>query len=74
MESFVLPSIEMTVESGVGNPNSVDPLLGMSRSKNGKIWTSARYRKMGKVGEYDKEDLYGEGTAERQGLSFLNLL
>ena len=66
MESFVLPSIEMTVESGVGNPNSVDPLLGMSRSKNGKIWTSARYRKMGKVGEYDKRLIWRRnGRASR---------
>ena len=38
----------------------------MSRCKNGKIWTSARYRKMGKVGEYDKRLIWRRnGRASR---------
>ncbi len=66
MNSFVLPSIEMTVESGVGNSDSDDPLIGMARSKNGKTWASTRYRKIGKIGEYDKRAIWRRnGRASR---------
>lgn len=66
MEAFVVPEIEMTVESGVGNSSSVDPQIGMSRSKNGKTWSDTRYRSLGKIGEFDHRPIWRRnGRASR---------
>lgn len=66
MEAFVVPEIEMTVESGVGNTDSTDPLIGMARSKNGKTWSDTRYRKIGKIGEYNHRAIWRRnGRASR---------
>lgn len=46
--------IEMFIESGVGNSDSEDPVWLMSYTDNGKTWSGARGRKMGKIGEYAK--------------------
>ena len=53
MNSFFVPSIELTVESGVGNTTVVDPQISMERSRDGKTWSDPRLRSIGKVGEYD---------------------
>ena len=53
MNSFFVPSIELTVESGVGNTTVVDPQISMERSSDGKTWSDPRSRSIGKVGEYD---------------------
>ena len=53
MNSFFVPSIELTVESGVGNTTVVDPQISMERSRDGKTWSDPRSRSIGKVGEYD---------------------
>ncbi len=58
MESFVIPEIELTVESGVGNAAAVNPQIGMARSRNAKIWSDTRYRNIGKVGEYNHRAIW----------------
>lgn len=66
MEAFVVPEIEMTVESGVGNSDAVDPQIGMSRSKDGKTWSDTRYRSLGKIGEFDHRPIWRRnGRASR---------
>jgi hypothetical protein len=66
MESFVLPEIELTVESGVGNSSAVDPQVGLERSVDGKLWSDARYRSIGKVGEYNRRVIWNRnGRASR---------
>lgn len=66
MESFVVPEIEMTVESGVGNASAIEPQIGMSRSKNGKTWSDTRYRSLGKIGEFDHRPIWRRnGRASR---------
>lgn len=66
MESFVVPEIELTVESGVGNESSVDPQIGMARSRNAKTWSDTRYRSMGKVGQYNHRAIWRRnGRASR---------
>jgi len=66
MDAFFLPQIEMTVESGVGNSDSVDPQIGMARSKNGKTWSDTRYRSLGRIGEYDHRCIWRRnGRASR---------
>jgi len=46
--------IEMFIEAGVGNSDSPDPAWLFSYSDNGRTWSEARARLMGKVGEYAK--------------------
>jgi hypothetical protein len=66
MQSFVLPELELTVESGVGNSSAVDPKVGLERSTDGKIWSDARYRSIGKVGEYNRRVIWNRnGRASR---------
>lgn len=56
--SFCLPSIELTVESGVGNIDQKEPEIRMERSTDGKTWSDARPRKIGSVGQYDKRAIW----------------
>jgi len=66
MDSFVLPELELTVESGVGNSSAVNPKVGLERSVDGKIWSDARYRSIGKVGEYNRRVIWNRnGRASR---------
>jgi hypothetical protein len=66
MESFVLPELELTVESGVGNSDAMDPKVGLERSTDGKIWSDARYRSIGKTGEYNRRVIWNRnGRASR---------
>jgi len=58
MESFVVPEIELTVESGVGNAAAPDPQIGMARSRNAKTWSDTRFRSIGKVGEYNHRPIW----------------
>lgn len=58
MYSFFVPSIELTVESGVGNTTVVDPQISMERSRDGKTWSDPRSRSIGKVGEYDRRAIW----------------
>ena len=50
--SFSVPSIELTIESGVGNSNDTNPMISMERSTDGRTFTPRRERSLGAVGEY----------------------
>ena len=67
MESMLIPSIELTVESGVGNDNVEDPVIRMDISRDGgKTFDYERSRKMGKIGEYRRRAIWRRnGRAER---------
>ena len=66
MESFVIPELELTVESGVGNADSVDPQVGLERSTDAKVWSDMRLRSVGKVGEYNRRVIWNRnGRASR---------
>lgn len=56
--SVKVPMIELTVESGVGNSDQPDPVISMDVSKDGKIFSYERTRKIGKVGEYDERAIW----------------
>ena len=66
MDSFVVPEIELTVESGVGNAASTNPQIGMARSRNAKTWSDTRFRSIGKIGEYNHRPIWRRnGRASR---------
>lgn len=59
MESFVLPHVEITTNSGSGNELQPNPRMCMEISKDGgKTWGYARYRFTGKVGEGRKRVIW----------------
>lgn len=58
MKSMFVPSIELTVESGVGNDAVTEPTITMERSRDGKTWSDPRARAIGKVGEYDRRAIW----------------
>ena len=58
MQSIFVPSLELTIESGVGNPSVVNPVIAMDRSVDGKTWSDQRLRDMGKVGEYNRRAIW----------------
>ena len=66
MQAIFVPSLELTVESGVGNSDVPDPVIAMDRSVDGKTWSDQRVRKLGKVGEYDRRAIWRRnGRASR---------
>lgn len=59
MQAMMIPSIELTIESGVGNADVSDPVITLEISKDGgKTWDYARARHIGKVGEYRKRAIW----------------
>lgn len=48
------PSIELTMESGVGDLTTTSPKMTMERSLDGKTWTAPRIRPFGAEGEYGR--------------------
>ena len=66
MQSVFFPSLELTVESGVGNSDVVDPVITLQRSTDGKTWGEPRARSMGKIGEYNRRAIWRRnGRASR---------
>ena len=66
MISFSVGSVELTVESGVGNSDVVNPVITMDRSLDGKTWSDERTRAIGKIGEYDRRVIWRRcGRASR---------
>tara|TARA_R110000803_G_scaffold116412_3_gene184980 strand:- start:1494 stop:2948 length:1455 start_codon:yes stop_codon:yes gene_type:complete len=57
-QRLLVPSIELTLEAGVGNVDDTDPVISMSRSTDGKTWTPRRERRLGKLGEYGKRAIW----------------
>lgn len=65
-QSVFVPSLELMIESGVGNADSPDPVVTMDRSVDGKTWQAPRPRAMGKVGEYNRRAIWNRnGRASR---------
>lgn len=58
MMSMFVTSLELTIESGVGNSDVENPMMIMERSRDGKTWDAPRPRSMGKVGEYDRRAIW----------------
>lgn len=59
MEPFFVPSIELTIESGVGDLSTTNPQVMMERSRNGgHTFSDQRWRDMGKVGEYYRRAIW----------------
>lgn len=50
----VVPNLELTMESGVGNSDIEDPQVSLVMSRDGKKWEYERQRSVGKKGEYNK--------------------
>jgi len=66
MQSVFFPSLELTIESGVGNEDVPDPVIVLQRSKDGKTWSEERPRSMGKMGEYNRRAIWRRnGRASR---------
>lgn len=60
------PFVELTTESGVGNSVDPDPMISMARSLDGKTFTPRRERSLGKVGEFNKRQIWRRnGNARR---------
>lgn len=52
MDALFLNSLELTVESGVGDADTPEPVIGLELSKDGgKTWGPIRFRKLGREGE-----------------------
>lgn len=66
-KGFTVPSIELTMEAGVGNDDDPDPQIRMDRSANGgKTFGPERTRSIGKVGEYGRRTIWRRnGRASR---------
>jgi hypothetical protein len=59
MQSFTVPSIELTMEAGVGNAAAVYPQVIMDISSDGgKTFRDERSRSVGKIGEYNKRSIW----------------
>jgi len=58
MTAFLVPSLELVLESGVGNDEAPDPQIRMDRSLDGKTWSDARSRPIGRVGEYGRRVIW----------------
>ena len=66
MQSFYVPYLELTTESGVGLQNEPEPLIGMERSQDGMSWSHMRYRTLGKIGERNARAIWRRnGRASR---------
>ena len=66
MQSVFFPTLELTVESGVGNADAPDPQITLERSKDGKTWSGPISRSIGKIGEYARRAIWRQnGRASR---------
>ena len=66
MQSVFFPTLELTVESGVGNVDAPDPQITLERSKDGKTWSGPIARSIGKIGEYNRRAIWRRnGRASR---------
>jgi len=58
LKSMFVPSLELTVESGVGNDAVENPMITLERSSDGKTYSDPRPRAIGKIGEYDRRAIW----------------
>ena len=52
MKPLFVSSLELTMESGVGDARTPDPKIRLSISRDGKTFTDERTRSIGKIGEF----------------------
>ncbi|GAF75553.1 unnamed protein product, partial [marine sediment metagenome] len=59
MQSLLVPMLELTTESGVGNRDTPDPKIRMDLSKDGgKTFKWDRTRSLGKIGEFNRRAIW----------------
>ena len=58
MKPFSVPSLELTMESGVGDARTPDPQIRMDRSIDGKTFGYDRARSIGRVGAYNHRTIW----------------
>ena len=58
LKSMFVPSLELTVESGVGNDAVENPVITLERSSDGKTFSDPRPRSIGKIGEYNRRAIW----------------
>ena len=59
MEALLVPSLELTMEAGVGNADAKNPIVRMDRSTDGgKTFSDDRSRPIGKVGDYGRRTIW----------------
>jgi hypothetical protein len=65
-DGLAIPSLELTVESGMGNSDAPNPVMVMERSDDGKTWYPPRERSLGRVGQYYRRAIWRRnGSASR---------
>lgn len=67
MRPFSVPSLEMTVESGLGDFSTIDPQVSLDVSRDGgKTWNNKRRRGAGQIGQYGRRVVWRRnGRPER---------
>ena len=66
MQAFSLPKIELTVESGVGNDDAENPMIGLELSRDAKTYGPIKLREIGRVGEFTRRAVwYANGMVTR---------
>lgn len=59
MQPFSVASLELTMEAGVGNEDSPDPVVQLEISRDGgKTWSDPKIRRIGKIGEYGRRTIW----------------
>jgi len=68
-DTFFIPRIEVTVESGVGDATTTDPRMVLRISRDARTFRPGRLRSLGAQGEYEKRAVWRRnGRAKRYAL------
>jgi hypothetical protein len=71
MDSFFLPTLELTMESGVGNATSTDPKIRLSISRDGgRSFSPERSRGIGPVGDFGRRAIWNRNGKFSQSAVF----
>jgi hypothetical protein len=57
-KSFRVPTIELTMEAGIGNDTVTDPMVSLAISRDNKIFNYERNRRIGKKGAYEQRTIW----------------
>jgi len=64
--SILVPELELTMEAGVGDLVTKNPVIRMSRSKDGKTFSDEITRGIGQIGEHNRRSIWRKlGRAAR---------
>lgn len=58
MDALFVSELELTVESGVGDATTPDPLISMQVSRDNRKWSDPLTRSLGGVGEHNKRCIW----------------